>query len=117
MWHIGQDVVALATVTTKSGVIILKKDEVYQIKGLAPMFCKCGGLMLDVGVSYHTGFQLTCGVCKTKSTTDYAAGTNIWFGEKVFAPLDSLVNIEELLDAYAIIVPQNGDRSHLYHCC
>jgi len=99
MWYIGQNVVALATVIARSGIIILKKDDVYEIKGIAPMFCKCAGLMLDVGVSYsNANFHLTCGVCQTKNNTTYPSGSSIWFGEKFFAPLDSLVNIEELLE-------------------
>lgn len=85
-WYIGQDIVAIKT----SGCKRIKEGQVYSIKSLRQSNCKCPDVLIDVGLKVKGGTH--CARCRNNTTNDGI----LWKKERLFAPLDSLVNIEEL---------------------
>jgi len=85
-WYIGQDIVAIED--HQQG--IFKKWEVFKIRGLRMCKCKCNHVEIDIGFSVKT---LRCATCNTENVPNSGIW---WLHEKRFAPLDNLVNMDEI---------------------
>lgn len=86
-WYIGQDIVCVKT--HSRGVV--KEGNVYTIKSLKDSECKCGGVLIHVGVSATTK-NSECIKCGHFSPNN----GQWWLKEFLFSPLDELANIDEL---------------------
>jgi len=90
-WYIGQDIVSVKN--HKQGLI--KKGQVFVIKGLKNSWCKCNKVQIDVGVSDGSFGVNWCSTCRVNDTEK--TYTN-WLSENLFAPLDSIADITELTE-------------------
>ncbi len=79
-WYIGQEIVCVKS--HSQGII--KKGEIYVIKGLQSPKCKCNYISIDVGVlgSSHYAECNTCKVSYTKNPFIW------WLHEDNFAPIE-----------------------------
>lgn len=84
-WYIGQPIVCIKS--RKDGKV--KRGEEFNIKGLSSGYCKCTGVLIDVGLNNDLGF-VCCGECGIRNIPSAV----IWSSEELFAPLD--VDISEL---------------------
>lgn len=89
-WHIGQDIVAIAT--HYDGYF--KEGDTFTILCLRTSPCKCRKVQIDIGSLVRSQIGV-CSICG--GDVDFAAGIR-WHGEEDFAPLDSLTNISELTE-------------------
>ena len=90
-WYIGQRIVAI-----KSHSPYYKIGDEFTIKGLRSPFCKCGYIMVNVGIPNIIGhITTTCGAChKTEPTENI-----LFFPETNFSPLDEMEQaISELME-------------------
>jgi hypothetical protein len=86
-WYIGQPIVAIKN----SNCGRIKKGQEFTIKGLMGSICKCGDVLIDIGLrSDHDGWG-----CFTCNTFRYS-NNNYWKKERLFAPMD--IDISELTD-------------------
>lgn len=93
-WHIGQEVMALITVSDYQNRIGIEKGKIYVIEGIQNSNCKCGGFVFDVGISARS----TAHECSSCLVLRHFDG-NWWFHERRFVPLDyDEKAIEELLE-------------------
>jgi hypothetical protein len=97
MWYIGQEIVCIKTHPLK----IVKRGQIYIIKGLKKSDCSCNKIIIDVG--FKAKFKSTyCLLCLQDSSHD----SIYWLCETRFAPLEYNSDaIEELKNiAYSISV-------------
>lgn len=90
-WYINQDIVAVKEPDNK----MFKIGDPLIITGLRESDCKCSKVSICVGHIYSTDFFMWCSKCGIRKT--YPAGPIYW-SEKMFRPLDELVNIDELME-------------------
>jgi len=84
-WYIGQDVVCIKN--HSQGAV--KEGDVFTIRGLQQGCCL---LQLDVGINTSHITQ-TCSRCNKVSNKNSLVH---WFGETLFAPLESITDISEI---------------------
>jgi hypothetical protein len=92
-WYIGQDIVAIRS--HYDG--FCKKGTVYTIRGLQSSPCRCNRIVIDIGASALSHIDvslLACDKCGTRSIPN--PSLIVWLGETFFAPLDNLVNMDEI---------------------
>lgn len=87
-WYIGQDIVAI---TDHSH---FKKGDTFVIRGLQSAQCSCGITEIDVGLRTFSDY-INCSFCNTCLPMTSNIG---WVHASRFAPLDSLVDISELIE-------------------
>ena len=94
-FYIGQDVVCIKT--HSKGIV--KEGEVFTIKALSSCYCRCSNVRVDVGIKIpiRIGALVFCPVCLDTNKLSIADGA-WWLDERLFKPLDSLVNIGELTE-------------------
>lgn len=85
-WYIGQEILCIKT--HSEGLV--KKGEIYTIKGLQKSNCKCHEIEIDVGVIGDSSL----GECLVCNTTFKKSISIWWFSEKLFVPLE--YNQEEI---------------------
>lgn len=88
-WYIGQPIVAIRS----SSCFKIKKNKEYVIKGLIPCNCKCGGVLIDVGLLTDNNLEVFCYTCNIDLTDKTHV---VWKHESLFAPID--FDISELTD-------------------
>lgn len=88
-WYIGQEIVAIKDHSQG----MFKKNDVFVINNLRTSYCKCGHILIDIGIFAIVSPTNYCTTCDTLSNT---TSKIYWFNEVCFAPLDSFVNHEEL---------------------
>lgn len=78
-WYIGQKIICVKTHSW--GVV--KKGQVFIIKGLSESICTCYAVLIHVGLTIETTSR-ACGMCGIVGTfTD----NTYWLGEVLFAPI------------------------------
>lgn len=90
-FYIGQDVVCIRSHSEGR----VKEGEVFVIRGLMASPCKCGVLVLDVGINSNGNERYKCVYCGdiVKKHPNV-----FWFGNALFKPLDELADISELTE-------------------
>ena len=89
-WYIGQEIVCIKT--HSQGVV--KRGQIYTIKGLRNGICECSPVQIDVGIKAKAAFD-TCNDCGVEVLTTSEIW---WFHESLFAPLEyNQEAIDELL--------------------
>lgn len=89
-WYIGQDIVAIKEHSQNK----FKKGDTFTIKGLKISECKCKNVSIDIGIKGYSDL-CHCNACNFHFKNQSRDGI-WWFSETRFAPLDSLVNTEEI---------------------
>jgi hypothetical protein len=96
-WYIRQDIVCIKSHVTN----LVIKDETYVIQGIRIAPCKCKYVLLDVGIKNTFGYIKTgcrhCGHLVPMADNDVC-----YFSEEAFAPLDALVQINEITEILSI---------------
>lgn len=100
-WYINQEIVCIKT--HSQGVV--KRGQIYPVKGLRKAFCKCVDIQIDVGVTHPTSKTESCTDCNIKRRAD----SDIWWlHESLFAPLEyNQQAIDELLEQPILIENEN----------
>lgn len=83
-WYIGQEIVCIKTHSSN----LIKEGEVFTIRALDK---KCCQITIDVGISNEYDL-MRCVICRNV----YKTQGNCLFGERLFAPLDTLTDITEI---------------------
>ena len=89
-WYIGQDIVAIKTHSRG----VFKEGDIFTIKSLRTSNCKCGHILIDIGLS-RAGVSTLCITC---NTIKFYGDDILWFNEKCFRSLDELADISELTE-------------------
>jgi len=79
-WYIGQDIVAV------KGCKYFKSGDDFKINGLKSPFCKCGYILIDIGIVDSSYDGIRCGKCKAQAEFNGV----LWFSERLFVPLDPI---------------------------
>lgn len=82
-WYIGQDIVCVKSHSQD----VVKEGDIHVVHGLKQGCC---AIYIDVGISIKSKF-IRC-ICGSMVVSN---GIH-WIGETLFAPLDSLVSLEEI---------------------
>ena len=99
-WYIGQDIVCIKT--HSQGFV--KKGEVYTIKSLRQACCHIG---IDVGlIDSRKGLNYTSSCIKCNSQINNGKSPVLWFGDSLFVPLESLVNLDEIEEILQIPIEE-----------
>lgn len=99
MFEVGKKVICIKE--HSSGVI--KKGDLFELLGMKKHKCKCGVLVLDVGIETTSPFER----CSDCGDIRLALNENEhWFRAKLFAPYDdslSEITVEELIGELGIV--------------
>lgn len=84
-WHIGQDIVSIK----KQSNGYFNDGDVFVINGLRNSKCKCDEVEIDIGKFINYNSSQSCSRCGVHNIP--VSEGILWFSEKSFAPLDTLL--------------------------